>query len=73
MSIIQVKNLNKEFKIKEKESGIKGSIKSIVKPKYKVIKAVDDINFEVEKGEILAFIGPKVYNNKNANRNFISK
>lgn len=58
MSIIEVKNLNKEFKIKEKEKGIKGSIKSIVKPKYKEINAVDNISFSVEKGEILAFIGP---------------
>lgn len=58
MSIIEVKNLNKEFKIKEKEKGIKGSIKAIVKPKYKTINAVNDINFTVEKGEILAFIGP---------------
>lgn len=58
MSIIQVKNLNKEFKIKEKEKGIKGSIKSIIKPKYRIVKAVNNISFEVEKGEILAFIGP---------------
>lgn len=58
MSIIEVKNLNKEFKIKEKEKGIKGSIKAIIKPKYKTINAVNDINFTVEKGEILAFIGP---------------
>lgn len=58
MNIIEVKNLNKKFMIKEKEKGIKGSIKSIIKPKYKSINAVDNINFSVEKGEILAFIGP---------------
>ena len=58
MSIIEVKNLNKEFKIKEKEKGIKGSIKAIFKPKYRTINAVNDINFTVNKGEILAFIGP---------------
>lgn len=58
MNIIEVKNLNKTFKIKEKEKGIKGSIKSIVKPRYKTIKAVNDISFSVEKGEMLAFIGP---------------
>ena len=51
-------NLNKEFKVKEKEKGIKGSIKSIFKPKYKTIKAVNNINFSVEEGEMLAFIGP---------------
>lgn len=58
MNIIDVKNLNKEFKIKQKEKGIKGSIKSIVKPKYTTINAVDNISFTVEKGEVLAFIGP---------------
>ena len=58
MNIINVKNLNKKFKIKEKEKGIKGSLKSIVKPKFKTIDAVNDISFSVEKGEILAFIGP---------------
>ena len=58
MNIIEVKNLSKTFKIKVKEKGFKGSIKSIFKPQYKTIEAVKNINFEVEKGEILAFIGP---------------
>lgn len=58
MNIIEVKNLNKKFQIKEKEQGIKGSLKSIFKPKYKTVNAVDNISFDVEKGEILAFIGP---------------
>lgn len=58
MKIIEVKNLNKRFKIKEKEKGLKGSIKSIMRPKYKEINAVNNISFEVEQGEILAFIGP---------------
>ena len=58
MSIIEVKGLNKKFKVKEKEKGIKGSLKSIIKPKYKMINAVNDINFNVEQGEMLAFIGP---------------
>lgn len=58
MAIIEVKNLNKEFKVKVKEKGLKGSIKSLFKPAYRKVKAVDNINFTVEKGEILAFIGP---------------
>lgn len=58
MKIIEVKNLNKKFKIKEKEKGLKGSLKSIVKPQYKEVNAVNNISFEVEQGEILAFIGP---------------
>ena len=55
---IEVKHLNKTFKVKIKDKGFKGSIKSIFKPKYKKIKAVNDLSFDVEKGEIIAFIGP---------------
>lgn len=58
MNIIEVKNLNKQFKIKEKEKGIKGSLKSIIKPNYKTINAVNNISFSIEPGEVLAFIGP---------------
>ena len=58
MNVIEVKHLSKEFKVKLKEKGLKGSIKSIIKPKYKTIKAVKNINFQVEKGEMIAFIGP---------------
>lgn len=58
MAIITVENLQKSFKVKQKEKGLKGSLKSIIKPKYNIIKAVKDISFSVEKGEMIAFIGP---------------
>lgn len=58
MAIITVKNLVKNFKVKQKEKGLKGSLKSIVKPKYNITKAVKNISFSVEKGEMIAFIGP---------------
>ena len=58
MKAIEVKELSKTFKVKQKEKGLKGSIKAIFKPKYKDKKAVNKVTFTVEKGEILAFIGP---------------
>lgn len=58
MAIIEVKNLSKDFKVKLKNKGFKGSLKSIIKPSYKTVKAVKNISFEVEKGEVIAFIGP---------------
>lgn len=56
--MISVNNLRKEFKKTIKEPGLRGSIKSLFKPKTEKIVAVNDISFEVPEGEILGFIGP---------------
>lgn len=56
--MIDVRNVSKEFKKVVKESGFKGSVKSLFNKKVETIRAVDDISFTVEEGEILGFIGP---------------
>ncbi len=58
MSIIRVDNLYKTFRVKTKEEGLRGSFKSIFSPVYREVRAVNNISFEVERGEVLAFIGP---------------
>lgn len=57
-SVIEVRNLRKVFKTKHKEAGFIGSLKSIINPKIKDVSAVENISFEVKRGEIVAFIGP---------------
>lgn len=57
-NLIYVENLKKEFKKTIKDPGLRGSIKSFIKPKNEIITAVNDISFHVPKGEILGFIGP---------------
>ncbi len=56
--MIHVNDLTKEFRKTIKEPGLKGSVKALFKPKYEIIKAVNEISFHVDKGEILGFIGP---------------
>ena len=56
--MIHVQNLEKYFKKTIKQPGLMGSVKSLFRPQTEIVKAVDDISFHVDKGEILGFIGP---------------
>ena len=58
MSFIEVKSINKTFKVPLKGDGKFGIFKSFVKRKYKYIEAIKDISFSVKKGEIVGYIGP---------------
>lgn len=58
MKAIEVENLSKTFRVKGKEKGMKGSIRAMIKPQIREIKAVDGVSFSVDEGEMLAFIGP---------------
>ena len=56
--MISVDKLRKEFKKTVKDPGLRGSIKSLFRPKTEKVVAVRDISFAVAEGEILGFIGP---------------
>ncbi len=57
MSIIEVKNLVKTYKTIEKEDGLIGYFKNLVKPKYKEFQAVKGVKFNIEEGELVGYIG----------------
>jgi len=58
MSAILVKHFKKYYQLFKKEPGLTGSIKSLFRREYEEVKAVDDISFEIEEGELIGFIGP---------------
>lgn len=58
MSIIKVENLNKEFHIRKREEGLLGALKGMFSNEKIIKKAVNNISFEINKGEIVGYLGP---------------
>lgn len=57
MSMIEVKDLVKTYKVIEKQDGLIGYFKNLINPKYKKFDAVKGINFNIEEGELVGYIG----------------
>lgn len=55
---ISVQNLYKKFEVREMLPGFKGTLKSLFRPKIETIAAIKDLNFQIQRGERVAFIGP---------------
>ncbi len=58
MSIIEVKNLTKIFELSKKKEGFWNSVKGLFKSEKTLISAVNNVSFEIKKGELVGFLGP---------------
>ncbi len=56
--MIQLKNVNKTFKVAKRNAGLKNAAKALFKKEYSYIHALRDINFTIGDGEMVAYIGP---------------
>ena len=57
MPIIEVQDLRKEYQRLKRTAGLTGSIRSLFSREYETILAVNDVSFQVEKGEVVGYIG----------------
>ena len=57
MPVIEVENLKKEYKINVKEEGLRGAVLNLFHPKYEIKQAVKGVNFSIEEGEMVGYIG----------------
>jgi ABC-2 type transport system ATP-binding protein len=57
MSLIQTENLSKTFRIYQRGEGIRGYLKSFVSREYEEVDAVEDLDLEIEEGEMIGYIG----------------
>jgi ABC-2 type transport system ATP-binding protein len=55
---IEVKNLNKSFRVHVRQEGWKDALHSLFKREYQMVDAVRDVSFTIESGEIVGFLGP---------------
>ncbi|MCS7338519.1 MAG: ABC transporter ATP-binding protein [Verrucomicrobiae bacterium] len=58
MAAIEVNGLTKVFRTYRKEPGLIGAIKGLFHRKYELVRAVDQISFKIEVGELVGFLGP---------------
>jgi len=58
MSVIYVNKLTKVYSVVQKELGFSGTLKSFFHRRHKQIKAVDEVTFKIDEGELVGFIGP---------------
>jgi ABC-2 type transport system ATP-binding protein len=56
--VIQVRGLRKEYRVHKREPGLASALRSLVRRRYEVVKAVDGIDFAVAAGERVGFLGP---------------
>ncbi len=56
--VIVANELSKGYKISKRKPGIVGGLKSMVHREYEEILALDNISFEIGKGELVGYIGP---------------
>lgn len=55
---VHIERLRKSYRVAEREAGLGAALKSLVRRRYRDVRAVDDITFDVEAGEIVGFLGP---------------
>ena len=55
---VRVAGLNKTFLVAERDAGLGAAVKSLFRRQHREVRAVDEIAFELQPGEVVGFLGP---------------
>src|SRR5437868_310195 len=55
--LIHVRNLVKEYKTYDRREGLSGAFLDLFAREYKVRRAVDNVSFDIQRGEMVGYIG----------------
>ena len=56
--MIEVEHITKVYKVAKREAGFHNAVKALFSRKQDTVRALNDISFKIDDGEILAYIGP---------------
>ncbi|MBT9310584.1 ABC transporter ATP-binding protein [Leptothoe kymatousa] len=58
MSAIDVQQLTKVYPVAIKQPGLSGTLRHFFQRDYRQVKAVNEVSFHIEPGEVVGFLGP---------------
>lgn len=56
--MIEVEQLVKEYRVHSRESGLRAALRSVLRRRYRAVRAVADVSFQIAAGERVGFLGP---------------
>lgn len=56
--MIEVSHITKTYRVARRDAGFRHAFRSLFRREYEVIRALDDVFFTIEDGEMVGYIGP---------------
>src|SRR5688572_19532529 len=56
--MIQVRHLTKDYQRVKRREGFLGSVRTLFSAEYEITRAIDNITFDINEGELVGYIGP---------------
>ena len=55
--LIRVRNLTRDYRLMDKREGVMGGFVDLLRPRWRTLRAVADVSFDIAPGEMVGYIG----------------